>query len=171
MKNENESPWMTASQYARHRSVSRQYVARMVKAGLLPMKGRLIDAVEADRLLDDRPDAGPTATGDNASRYAEAKTIRTIFQAKLARLEFETRQGKLIERDAVKERVAGHISAIRDGLEGLAERLAGPIAAQGDPRKVRALMKAEITRELVRIAGVIGGRQEEKEDASMRDRE
>ena len=164
MKTENETtPWMTASQFARHRCVSRQHVARLIKIGALPMKGNLINAVEADKLLDDRPDAGQTTTGDNASRYAEAKTIRTIFQAKLARLEFETREGKLIERDAVRERIAGHISAIREGLDGLAERLAGPIAAQGDARKVRALMKAEITRELVRIAAVIGGRRQKEE--------
>lgn len=167
MKTENETtPWMTASQFARHRCVSRQHVARLIKIGALPMKGNLINAVEADKLLDDRPDAGQTTTGDNASRYAEAKTIRTIFQAKLARLEFETREGRLIERDAVRQRIAGHVDLIRAGLDGLADRLAGPVAAQGDAKKVHALMTAEIRAELVRIAGVIGGRQPKGEDRS-----
>jgi hypothetical protein len=158
MKNENEStPWMTASQYSRHRAISRQYVAQMIKGGLLPMRGTLINAVEADRLLDDRPDAREPAVGDQASRYAEAKTIRTVFQAKLARLEFESRQGKLIEAAGVRQRIAGHLAAIRIGLDGLTDRLTTLLAGERDVKRVHAIMTREIREELVRMSAVVGG--------------
>jgi hypothetical protein len=159
MKTKNESTvWMTASMFARHRAVSRQHIARLVKTGVLPMRGNLINAVEADRLLDDRADAREPAAGDQASRYAEARTIRTVFQAKLARLEFETRQGKLIEADSARARIQEHLAAIRIGLEGLTERLSGPIASERDARKVRGLMTAEITKELHRLSAILSGR-------------
>lgn len=158
MKNENESTvWMTASQYSRHRCVSRQHVARLIKTGALPMKGRLIDVVKADALLADRPDAGQTATGDNAARYAEAKTIRTIFQAKLARLDFETREGKLIEAEGVRARIQEHLAAIRIGLEALPGRLTPLLAGERDAKRVHAIMTTEIRAELVRLARIIGG--------------
>jgi hypothetical protein len=158
MKTENESPWMTASQYARHRSVSRQYVAKMVQAGLLPMKGRLIDVVKADALLDDRPDAGEAAAGGQAERYAEARTIRTVFQAKLARLEFETRQRRLVDADGVRTRIQEHLAAIRSSLDQFVDDISPSIAAETDRRKVHALLRTEITRELHRLSAIIGGR-------------
>jgi hypothetical protein len=158
MKNENESPWMTASQFARHRCVSRQHVARLIKTGALPMKGRLIDAMKADALLDDRPDAAEPAAGSTASRYAEARTIRTIFQAKLARLEFETREGKLVERDAVKQRIAGHVDLIRGSLDRFIDTVSPAIAKETDPKKLHRFLTAEIRAELVRLSAIIGGR-------------
>jgi hypothetical protein len=148
---------MTASQYSRHRAVSRQHVARLIKTGALPMKGRLIDVVKADALLDDRPDAGEPAPGSQAERYSEARTIRTVFQAKLARLEFEKRQSKLVSREEVEQRIAQHLDVIGAGLEALADRLAGPVASERDAKRVHALMKLEITRELHRLSATLGG--------------
>jgi hypothetical protein len=158
MKTEKEStPWMTASQYARHRAISRQYVAKMIKGGLLPMRGTLINAVEADRILDDRPDGGEPAVGDQASRYAEARTIRTVFQAKLSRLEFEQKQAKLIDAEGVRAGIAGHIATLRESLADLADRLAPLLTKESDAKKVHAIMTREIRRELVRLSGIVGG--------------
>jgi hypothetical protein len=158
MKPENEStPWMTASQFGRHRGVSRQYVAKMIKSGLLPMKGRLIDVVKADALLADRPDAGQ-AEGSTATRYAEARTIRTIFQAKLARLEFETWEGRLIEREAARERIAEHMAAIGQSLDRFIDSIAPAIAQERDAKKLHAMLRFAIIAELHRLSAIVSGR-------------
>jgi hypothetical protein len=45
--------------------------------------------------------------GQPPASYAQAWLADMIFRAKLRRLEFDTRQGKLVEAAVVKERCAG----------------------------------------------------------------
>jgi hypothetical protein len=156
---------MSKSEYARYRHVSPPYISKLARNGILVIRGTKVDVAATDKVLDDRPlqeipEPAPATPNDAAPQrttYAEARTIREVFRARLARLDFETRQGRLIEAAAVRTRIQEHLAAIRAGLEGLAERLAGPIAAQGDARKVRALMTTEIRAELVRISAIVGG--------------
>ena len=123
---------MDQVQYAKHRGKTKQYINKLVKAGVLVMRGGKIDVRASDQVLDDKPlpaiDEPPAARtmatvrtpedGPQKTTYAEARTIRTVFQAKLARLDFETRQGKLIEAEGVRLRISEHMRAIRDGLDG-----------------------------------------------------
>ena len=59
---------MTQAEYARHRNKSPQYIGKLYKAGVLVMRGRLVDAVASDAVLDDKPversapDSQPPAT-------------------------------------------------------------------------------------------------------------
>ena len=46
---------MTQAQYARHRNKSPQYIAKLVKAGILVMRGRMVNATASDAVLDDKP--------------------------------------------------------------------------------------------------------------------
>jgi hypothetical protein len=164
---------MDQVQYARHRDTSKQYINKLVKAGVLVMRGTKIDVRASDQVLDDKPlpeieEPPPartvTRTPDESlggapqrTTYAEARTIRTVFQAKLAKLEFETRQGKLIEADGVRLRISEHVRVLRDGLLGLPDRLASTLAAESDQRKVHVLLKTEIHRELEALAHALGG--------------
>jgi hypothetical protein len=162
---------MDQVQYAKHRGKTKQYINQLVHAGVLVMRGKKIEVAASDQVLDDRQlpeiEEPPAAwvvtsarTDDGAPQrtsYAEARTIRTVFQAKLARLDFETKQGKLIEADGVRQRISEHVRALRDGLLGLPDRLASTLAAETDQRKVHVLLKAEITRELEALAHAIGG--------------
>jgi hypothetical protein len=45
---------MTKAQYARYRNKSPQYIAKLVKAGIFVMRGRLVDATASDTVLDDK---------------------------------------------------------------------------------------------------------------------
>lgn len=164
---------MDQVRYAKHRGVSKQYINQLVKAGVLVMRGTKIDVRASDKVLDDRPlpeieepqpiraaplrpapDAPP---GQQRTSYAEARTIKMVFDAKLARLQFETKQGKLIEAEAVRLRISEHVRTLRDGLLGLPDRLSSTFAAESDPRKIHVTMKTEIARELEALANAIGG--------------
>lgn len=66
------------------------------------MRGRLVDVVASDAVLGDRPAEKTAPDSQPPTSYAQAKLADMVFRAKLRRLEFETRQGKLIEVAIVK---------------------------------------------------------------------
>ncbi len=88
---------MTQAQYAAHRSVSRQYISNLARRGVLVMRGRLVDVQASDAVLDDKPE---TATiNQQPTSYAQDRLAREIFSAKLKKLEYEMKSGKLIPAD------------------------------------------------------------------------
>ena len=165
-------------EYARHRGVSHQYIGKLAKSGVLVMRGKKVDFRASDMVLDDkpvddvepppvvpariaqmpsRPPADPPA--QPGATFGEARRIEMVFRAKLRRLEFETKQGRLIEAEAVRRRIAEHVRALRDGLLGLPDRISSSIAAETgmEHRKVHVLLTTEISRELDALATAIGG--------------
>jgi hypothetical protein len=159
---------MSMAEYARHRGCNPSHISRLAAAGVLILRStpggrQLVEFARSDRILDDVPDVSeepprPEVAGQHPrTGYAEAKLILMIYTAKLARLDFESKEGRLIDADAVKRRIAGHVDLIRDGLAALADRLSGPIALETDSKRVHALMTSELRRELVRLATVVGG--------------
>ena len=81
---------MALAEYARHRGKIPQYISKLLKAGILVMRGRLVDVAASDAVLDNKPS-----------------------EEILRRLEFDTRQGKLVEAAVVKERWAAILVVIK----------------------------------------------------------
>ena len=168
---------MSKVEYARHRGVSPSYITKLLQNGILVMRGKKVDVRATDKVLDDKPlpaieepEPEPVRTapsrsafgeaqpaGQQRTSYAEARTIKMVFDAKLARLQFETKQGKLIEAEAVRLRISEHVRALRDGLLGLPDRLSSTLAAESDSRRVHMLLKTEISRELEVLASAFAG--------------
>ena len=177
MGTESKAAVMTQAEYARHRRKSRQYISQLAKAGVLVMRGGKIDVRATDVVLDDKPvedvDAPPAATPVVAAlpvrpaadslpqaggaSFGQARTIEMVFRAKLRRLEFETKQGRLIEAEAVRKTVADAVRTMRDGILGLPDRLATVLAAESDAKKVHVTLKTELSRELEALANAIAG--------------
>jgi phage terminase Nu1 subunit (DNA packaging protein) len=142
---------LSQADYARHRRVSRQYISRLAKAGVLVMRGRKVDVAASDAVLDDRPDkvsqaatSGPVEPGAQTTTYAQAKLADMVFRAKLRRLEFETKSGKLIPADEVKVQWFKLARQIRDKLLAVPSKLAPQLAALSEVREVRELLDGEI---------------------------
>ena len=174
MASESKPAVMTQAEYARHRRKSRQYISQLAKAGVLVMRGGKIDVRATDTVLDDKPvdevHEAPTAATASPARvggeplpqaggasFGQARTIEMVFRAKLRRLEFETKQARLIEAEAVRKTVAEAVRTIRDGILGLPDRLATVLAAESDPKKVHVTLRTELSRELEGLAHAIGG--------------
>jgi hypothetical protein len=155
---------MSQAEYGRHRGKTRQYIGQLLKAGVLVMRGGKVDVEASDAVLDDQPvddpvasptmqasvnqpPPRPTADGQGAS-FGQARTIEMVFRAKLRRLEFETKQGKLIDADQYRNAAANAIRTFRDALLGIPDRLATTLAAESDPKKVHLALRTELTREL-----------------------
>ena len=175
MASESKPAVMTQAEYARHRRKSRQYISQLAKAGVLVTRGGKIDVRATDTVLDDKPvdeahetPAGATTAAPfrpasdslaqaGGASFGQARTIELVFRAKLRRLEFETKQARLIEAEAVRKTVADAVRGIRDGILALPDRLATVLAAESDPKKVHVVLKAELTRELEGLAHAISG--------------
>ena len=112
-------------------------------------------AKQIDPVRVDKPATEPL--GQTGASFGQARTIEMVFRAKLRRLEFETRQGKLIEAEAVRKTIADAVRSLRDGILGLPDRLATVLAAESDSKKVHVTLKSELSRELEALANAIGG--------------
>ena len=109
------------------------------------MRGRLVDAVASDAVLDDKPaERSAPDSQQPATSYAQAKLADMVFRAKLRRLEFETRQGKLIEAALVKERWAAILVVLKERVLAVPDKLAPEVTALTDERQVREALKREM---------------------------
>jgi hypothetical protein len=145
MRENDGPPFMTQAQYARHRNTSPQYIGKLAKAGVLVMGGRLVDAVASDAVLNDKPSEQSTVENQQPqTSYSQAKLADMVFRAKLRRLEFETRQGKLIEVAIVKERWAAILVVLKERVLAVPDKLAPELTAFTDERQTRDALKREM---------------------------
>ena len=78
------------------------------------------------------------------SSYAQARLADMVFRAKLRRLEFDTRQGKLVEAAVVKDRWAAILVVIKERILAVPDKLAPELTALTDERQVRDNLKREM---------------------------
>lgn len=143
---------MSQAEYARHRRVSRSYISRLAKAGVLVMRQGKVDVAASDAVLDDRPEkisesvtSTPVEAGPQTTSYAQAKLADMVFRAKLRRLEFETRSGKYALTDEVKVKWYTLTRQIRDKALALPAKVAPQLAALSEVAEIRDLLDTEIT--------------------------
>jgi hypothetical protein len=161
---------MTKSEYAKHRGVSKPYITKLAKNGVLVLRGGKVDVQASDTVLDDKPvddvdppfapavgppTRPPDGIGQGGATFGQARTIEMVFRAKLRRLEFETKQGKLIEAEVYRKTTANAFRAFRDGMLGIPDRVSTVVAAESDPKKVHLALKTEISRELEAAADAV----------------
>jgi len=141
---------MSQAEYARHRGKSRQYISRLAKAGVLVMRGGKVDVAASDAVLDDRPEpvservaAAPADSTPTGTTFAQAKTADMVFKAKLRKMEYDVRIGKLVEAELVKQRWSAIYRLIVDRILAWPNRLAPEVAALTDERQVREVILRE----------------------------
>jgi phage terminase Nu1 subunit (DNA packaging protein) len=139
---------MSQIEYAAHRKVSRQYIGRLAKAGALVMRGLRIDVAASDAVFDDKdipiaigPDGEPT-------NLTEARFLRELYGARLRRLEFEEKAGKLIPAEAVTRAWTSAAGVIKNRMLAIPSRTAGQLAALTDPKAVREALGEAIEKVL-----------------------
>jgi hypothetical protein len=141
---------MTQAEYARHRGKSRQYISRLAKAGVLVMQAGKVDVASSDAVLDDRPEpvservtSSPAEVAPAGTTFAQAKTADMVFKAKLRKMEYDVRMGKLVEAEIVKQRWSAILRLIVDRIFAWPNRLAPEVAALTDERQVREAILRE----------------------------
>ena len=138
-------------EYARHRGCSHSAVLKAITTG------RILDAVsydsknkprinaqDADRLwaINTQSDSG------NPGKLADARAFKETYKAKLAKLDFDEREGALVRRDEVDAQAFRAGKAVKDSLLAIPARLAELVAAEDDAAKCRELIESEIRQSL-----------------------
>ncbi len=154
-------------EYARRRGVTLGAVQKAIKSGRIrPIEGK-IDPEVADiqwaRNTDVAQQRGQAAVVSMASATAivpraaraessddgagpqllESRARREQALAELAELELAEKRGELVAVADVTKALVPKLLGVRDALDTLADRLAPLLAAEVDPAKVYALLKAE----------------------------
>jgi hypothetical protein len=89
--------------------------------------------------------------------YARARAVRENYLARLAKIDFEERSGKLVSRDEVEIAAFNKFRTFRDGMLNVPDRVGAVLAADSDPAKVHAILTAEIRRALLEFADGANG--------------
>ena len=162
---------VSANAYAKHRGVSLQAVLRAIREGRLSASAQQretgrwdIDPELADEEWRQNTDSGQGApahaknrrqlsepqedSGDQPMSYADARAQHERFKARLAQLELEEREGKLVQADAVKQEAFRVARIVRDAMLNLPDRIAAELAAETNQFKVHQRLTKEIRRAL-----------------------
>lgn len=148
---------ITQAAFSRQIGVSKPYIHKLVKKGIIRLRNGKVDTEQALAAMKANADPanllrGETQTevipaGGNAVGgvdFVTARTMREAFKAKLAKLEYEEKSGKLTDAARVKNDAfkAGRI--IRDELLAIPDRLADVLAEEDDPGTVGKLLQDEL---------------------------
>ena len=121
-------------------------------------KKRKAPGAPSDPLGTEGPDAAePNGHGNgNAARmvssYAASRAAREGYLARLAKLEFEVKSGKLVDADEVRAQVFALGRRARDALLGVPDRLAPVLVGQTDQAVIHRLLAEEIARGLAELS-------------------
>ena len=114
---------------------------------------------------------GPPSIADDPGQFAddgsemrihdgmtlnEAKTAKAIYDARLARMDYEEQQRILVKAEDVRAAAFRLARAARDELLTIEDRLSPILASETDLTAVRAILREEVRRVCERISAGVG---------------
>jgi len=85
-------------------------------------------------------------TAGGVPSYAAARAVRENYQARIAKLIFEEKIGKLVDSDTVKIEAFKTARSVRDALLNIPDRVSLEFANETDAFKIRERLNEEIRR-------------------------
>lgn len=163
-------PLMTQAAYARRRGVSAVAVHKAIKKGRITLRpdGK-IDSDVADREWAENSDpdqvkAPATQTAEAAAMgrrtggtFADFKTAKASYDAKMARLEYEKAAGLVVPAQEVASKWVEVCVAIRSAVEGLPASCAERVHAARDVREAHNILADECRSILKRLSAEVAG--------------
>lgn len=101
--------------------------------------------------------ATPPAANSNAiPSFADSRAIREAYAARILKLEYEEKSGKLVDKAELKLKLAKLHMAVRDALRTIPDRVAPILAAETDQAKIHAMLLKEIGQALEGLGDAVG---------------
>ncbi len=88
------------------------------------------------------PEPGPSAAG--APNYQISRAVRETYNAKLTRLDYEERTGKLLNAEDVAKDAFALARRVRDRLLNIPSRMASVLASETDSKMIEAMLSQEL---------------------------
>lgn len=169
-------PLLSFAEYARSRNVSRAAVTQAVQEGRItvvedPASGRrLIDKDAADKAWSENtqhdrrrnglgvPSNPPTSEDEGEENKPKlpsihsSRQIKEAYQARLAKLEYEQKNGALISAEEVKTNAFKLGRLLRDSILTVPDRIAAELAAETDQHKVYNRLREELEKALEELS-------------------
>ena len=95
-------------------------------------------------------DAGPSTTG--MPNYQMSRAVRETYNAKLTRLDYEERTGKLLNAEDVAKDAFAVARRVRDRLLNIPSRMASVLASETDSKAIERLLIQELRVALEELA-------------------
>lgn len=114
-----------------HAQLDEQLALKEWAENTMPAKNRLAQAVTVD-----------------SESYAASRAKREAYNAELARLELEEKQGTLVNAADVKKEAYAAARQVRDGMLNIPDRVAAELAALTDQFEVHRRLTEEIRKAL-----------------------
>ncbi len=95
-------------------------------------------------------DAGPSMAG--MPNYQMSRAVRETYNAKLTRLDYEERTGKLLNAEDVAKEAFALARRVRDRLLNIPSRMASVLASETDSKTIEAMLSQELRIALEELA-------------------
>jgi hypothetical protein len=164
---EPQSKTMSIRAYAKRRGCAMSAVQKAIRTGRITTNaGGKIDPAQADAAWEEntaprpvtaarhrtsppqpRRLSGPVAPEPalaGGGNYLVARGVREGFLARLAKIQYEEKLGKLLNRDEVQVERFNTNRIIRDGVLNIPDRVSAQLAAETDEKKVHEILTTEI---------------------------
>lgn len=160
---------ITQQAYAKRRGVSKQYIGKLVREGVLPLVDGKINPAQADAILDARREPARSTHQQKqavqvpgSTRQLSPLDLPTLLlktrikseseKAKLLEIKAKVESGKFVDVDEVKSVAFRRGRTVRDNLLAIPDRLDAVLAAESDRRRVHKILTDELTRVLEELS-------------------
>ena len=141
--------FMTQAAYARKRGVSPPYINKLVKAGVIKLKDKKVDPVQADAAIDAFADPAMVGRFDAEPHdFQKSRAAKEFHVARIRQMEADELEGSLVPVKTVEEEAFRAGRRVRDALMNLPDRLAPVLAAETDARKIHEVLNKELRQAL-----------------------
>ena len=164
-----DPPWINAKELAKLLGVKAPQVTQAYKAGRITDatckyigKRRFYHATESaaeynnsqqqhfDKTAERRPDAKPNNDPITSAvpPIVQSKAIQAAYSARIAKIDFEERSGKLVDAKALNKRLFTLARHCREKLLSIPDRVSSLLASETDPIEIHKILEAEIIKSL-----------------------
>ncbi|OQB05793.1 MAG: hypothetical protein BWY19_00818 [bacterium ADurb.Bin212] len=164
---------VSLSEYARIRGVNKNVIFKGLNSGIIPYvldeKGnRKIDVDIANKAWEEnkgvdiqvalREEANEDPSTDTktvpttAATYAQSRSIREAYTARLSKLSYEEKLGKLISAEKVKITAFNTARIVRENILNVPNKIAYQLAAETDPNKINFMLTEALIEALEELA-------------------
>jgi len=152
---------MNLRQYAGHRGCTLRAVQKAIRDGRLSKSVRKsgnkyeIDPALADEEwarntdtnfnrnnLEPQPDHGPGSR--KVPPFQESRAIREAYEARIKRLEYEQKSGKLIGREEIRNEFFTLARMVRNAILAVPQKVSMELASEIDPHRIESMLEAEL---------------------------
>jgi hypothetical protein len=99
----------------------------------------------------------PAAQSPIALTFAQARSAREVFEARLKKVELEERQGSLLSKRSVQIEAFNRARILRDAILNVPDRVAAQLAAESETSVVRDPLETELVLVLKEYSGANSG--------------